>query len=593
MHPIGLKDRNVIPSMFTSVAVAMILTNVLSVLATIIDGMITSQFLGSFHYTSISLLSPIINFFLLFTAATSTGCQIVCSKAIGVGNRDEANASFTYSLIYASVMALIIILVCIFFPTLLFRITGVTGMNHQYLYEHMLGYLHGYMPGIPFMILVQVMGPIVVMDGGKSRFTISSLVFVLTDVTGDLLNVLVFNGDVFGMGMATSISYFVQFVIIVLHFVSKKSYFKLSLKNIKWPVISDIGKAGNPTTVKKMFSTTRDIVINRINLSVALSAAALVARSMQTDLNTLMLSISVGIGNALLAMTGIYFSAQDRHGLKTLFSFSFRFATVLSGTACVVLLIIAPLIARSYTGDSTVLPLSIFSIRCMALSIPLETLNSSFQSYLQGIRKAKYVNGISFFECLVIPILAALYLARIFGSKGVLASMLISKVFLLLVMLVIIIARNRHFPKDIYDWMLIPKTFGGTDENNIYFRIKTMDDVVKARDASEQFCLNHGIDQKRAMYSALFIEEMAGNVVLHGKRKKFNSICCDFRLFIVDDKVSITLRDYCRQFDPARYIEVHPKSQKGLGIRIVKNLSSEFRYFSAFNSNNVIIVIDR
>ena len=120
-----------------------------------------------------------------------------------------------------------------------------------------------------------------------------------------------------------------------------------------------------------------------------------------------------------------------------------------------------------------------------------------------------------------------------------------------------------------------------------------MDDVVKARDASEHFCLNHGIDSKRALYAALFIEEMAGNVVLHGKRKKFNSIICDFRLFIVDGKVSITLRDYCRQFDPTRYLELHPNSRKGMGIRIVKHLSSEFRYFTAFNSNNVIIVIDR
>ena len=578
--------------MFISVAVTMIFTNVMSIVATFIDGVITSRFLGSFDYSSVSLLSPVISFFILFTASTSTGCQIVCSKAIGVGNRDEANATITYSLIYALFMAVFILVFCWFFPTLLFRITGVSLTSHRNLYSHMLSYLHGYMPGIPFMILIQVIVPIIVLDGGKSRFTISSIVFLLTDITGDLLNVLVFEGDVFGMGLATSVSFFVQLLFLSAHFLSKKSYFRLSVKNIRRPIISEIGKAGNPTTVKKLFSVIRDIVINRINLSVAVSAAAIVALGIQSDLNTLMLSIGIGMGNALLSMTGIYYSAQDRKGLRKLFSFSMSFSAAISVTACVVVFFLAPALAWSYTNDKEVLALAVLGIRCLALSIPLDTMSSSFQSYLQGIRKRKIVNGISFFERFFIPVLAAVFLARFFGSKGVLASIFLSKLFLVLVMLLIVLVRNKHIPKDIYEWMLLPEDFGGSEDNNLYIRIKTMDDVVAARDDSEKFCLEHGIEAKRALYCALFIEEMAGNVVLHGKRKRFNSVCCDFRLFINENKISITLRDYCRQFDPSRYIEQNQNEEKGLGIKLVKSLSSEFRYFSAFNSNNLIIVID-
>lgn len=579
--------------MFISVAIAMIFTNVMSVVATIIDGVITSRFLGSFHYSSISLLSPVMSFFLLFSASIATGCQIVSSKAIGVGNKDDANAAFSYSLIYASLMAVFVLGFCWFFPTLLFRITGVSLSSHRNLYTQMMSYLHGYMPGIPFLILIQVMVPIIVMDGGKSRFTISSVLFLLTDLVGDLLNVLVFEGGIFGMGFASSVSYFVQFLVLIFHFASKKSYFRLSFKYIRRNVVSEIGKAGNPTTIKKLFSVLRDIVINRINLSVAVSAAAIVALGIQNDLNTLLLSISIGIGNALLSMTSIYYSAQDRVGLRKLFSFSMSFSAVISGLACVVMFFIAPGLAFSYTKDKEVLDLSVFSIRCMALSIPLETMSSSFQSYLQGVRKRKTVNGISFFERFFIPVLAAVFLARIFGSKGVLASIFLSKLFLVIVMLLIVLVRNKHIPKDIYEWMLLPDDFGGSEDNNLYIRIKTMDDVVAARDDSEKFCLEHGIESKRALYCALFIEEMAGNVVLHGKRKRFNTVCCDFRLFINENKISITLRDYCRQFDPSRYIEQNQNEEKGLGIKLVKSLSSEFRYFSVFNSNNLIIVIDQ
>ena len=589
------KGRNVIPSMFISVAFAMILTQVMSVLAIIVDGMITSQFLGPFHYSAVSLLTPVISFLLLVTASTSTGCQIVCAKAVGVGNRDEANAAFTYSLTFSLVMAAFILIICGFFPVLLFKVTGVSSSIHKNLYGHMLSYLHGYMPGIPFLIVNHIVSPIVVLDGGKNRFTISSLTFLLTDITADFLNIYVFKGDIMGMGLASSFSFFVQFLILVSHFISKKSYFRLSFKNIKRSVISDVGKASNPTTVRKLFTTLRDLVINRINLSVAISAAAIAARGMQSDLNTLMFCIGLGIGNALLSMTSIYYSAQDRKGLRTLFSFSMKYALSFSGFACLVLVVFAPVIARSYTNEADVLELSIFSIRAMALALPLDTIATAFQSYLQGIRNRKLVNGISFFERFAIPVLSAMFLARIFGSKGVLASLAISKLVLILIMVLIILAKNRRFPRTIYDWMLIPKSFGGSEEDNLYIRIKTMEDVVKARDESEKFCLEHGIDEKRALYSALFIEEMAGNVVLHGKKKRFNSVCCDFRLFINDNKISITLRDYCRHFDPDKYAEMHQAEEaevKGLGIKMVKSLSSEFRYFSAFDSNNLIIVLE-
>lgn len=578
--------------MFVSVVFVMILTQVLSVVATIIDGVITSRFLGSFHYSAISLLSPVISFFLLFAASTATGCQIVCSKALGVGNRDEANASFSYSVAFALSLAVISLIICGFFPSYLFRITGVSLSSHENLYNPMLSYLHGYMPGIPFMILIRVMSPIVVLDGGKGRFNISSLVFCLTDIIADLLNVFVFKGGVFGMGLATSLSYLVQFLILGSHFLSNKSYFRLSFRNVNRSVISETGKAGNPTTVKKLFTSLRDLVVNRINLSVAVSAAAIAAKGMQNDLNSLMFCIGLGLGNAMLSMTGIYYSAEDRQGLRTLFSYSMRLSVTISLSVCAVLLVIAPYIARSYTSDVEVISLSIFSIRCMAIGLPLDTLTSTFQSYLQGIRNRRLVNGISFFDRFFIQVLSALFLARLFGSKGVLASLAISKFLLVIIMLVIVIGKNRHFPRNIYEWMLIQETFGGSEDDNLYIRIKTMDDVVKARDDSEKFCLEHGIEAKRALYCALFIEEMAGNVVLHGKRKRFNSVCCDFRLFINDDKISLTLRDYCRQFDPAKYLEKLKSEEKGIGIKMVMELSSEFRYFSAFDSNNLIIVVE-
>jgi len=77
--------------------------------------------------------------------------------------------------------------------------------------------------------------------------------------------------------------------------------------------------AGSPTFVRKLATILRDLFINRMNLAVALSTAAVAARGVQNDLNTLMFCIGLGLGKTLISMTGIYYSVEDRPGLKRLF----------------------------------------------------------------------------------------------------------------------------------------------------------------------------------------------------------------------------------------------------------------------------------
>lgn len=589
----SFRSRNVVSNMFSAVAFAMIFTQVTGVLAPIIDGIITSRLVGYVSYSAVALLGPFIGAVLLMAASFAAGSQIICSKAIGRGERDKANAAFTYSVLGALFISVFVLFACLFFPAFLLRICGVSVNSRQNLYPLMLRYLHGFMPGIPFMMLIQVMGPIVVLDGGRRCFNISTIAFAVTDIAADIVNVLVFNGGVFGIAVSSSVSFFIQFLILMMHFVGKRSYFSLSFKGINRAIISEVGSAGNPTSVRKTFNILKDLTLNRINLYVAVSATAIAARGTQSDLNSLFLCLGAGIGNALMAMTSIYYGVEDRQGLKRLFSYSMGFAFSISFVTGLVLFIIAPLLSFSYTSDPDVIVLTVFGIRCLALSIPLDTLAVSFQSYLQGsMRNKKLVNGMSFFERFLIPVMSAVFMARYFGSKGVLASLIVSKFLQIIVMLILILVKNRHIPRSIYDWMLIPSTFGGSDNENLYVSLSTMDDVVKGCDAAEQFCLNHGIEPKRALFAALFIEEMGGNIVIHGKRRANSRIVADFRMFIRDGRISISIQDYCKQFDPLAYFATHKDEAGALGIKLVKNLSSEFRYFNAFNSNNIMIVLD-
>ena len=67
------QGRDMIAGMFFSAAVTMIFTQIAGVVANIIDGIITSRFLGQHAYAGLALLGPFTGTLVLVAAFFSTG----------------------------------------------------------------------------------------------------------------------------------------------------------------------------------------------------------------------------------------------------------------------------------------------------------------------------------------------------------------------------------------------------------------------------------------------------------------------------------------------------------------------------------------
>ena len=587
-------DGDVISGMFRSTALAMIFTQLAGVVAGFIDGIITSRFLGAEAYSAVSLLGPFTGMVVLLAGFLSTGSQVICTQMIGSGNKDRANQASSFALIVAFFLSVLILLGCIFFPGALFSVCGMSTAKSPEIYDGMMAYLHGYMIGIPALMLIQILGPVIVMDGGKKLFTLSAAVLCVADVTGDLLNVFVFHGGVLGMGLATSVSFLIQLGMLATHFFRKKGFFRLDFRCFQPQLWTEIFKAGSPTFVRKLATILRDLLINRMNLAVAVTTAAIAARGIQNDLNTLMFCIGLGIGKTLLSMSGIYYSSNDHSGLKRLFAESMKTSLLISGVTCVLFFACAGPIAGLYTHTPEGWELAVFSIRCMALGMILDTLLVALQNYLQGIRNRKLVNVMNFAERFFIPVLTAFVLGRLFGSRGIMASLAIGKFLLGILMLGLICVRNKRFPRCWEDLMFLPKDFGTSPENIRETQIGSMEDVVRESAEAERFCLSHGMKSTEARWMALFIEEMAGNIFRHGKTKNGRAIRVDYRLFVDGNRIGLSLRDCCGAFDAPRYYREHGTEidLNHTGIRTVMSRASDIQYYNTFNSNNLLLYIN-
>ena len=588
------RGRDMISGMFFSAALAMIFTQAAGVVAVIIDGIITSRCLGENAYSAVSLLGPFTGMLLLLAGFLATGTQVVCSHMIGNGRKEEANRVFSLAATVTALLSALLVVGCALFPKQLFSVCGVSIEKNREIYPEMLGYLHGYLFGIPALMLIQVLGPMVVLDGGKKLFSLSAALLCACDVAGDLLNALVFHGGSFGMGLATSAAFLLQLLVILSHFFRKKGYFRFSLRGLRPGQMKAVARAGSPAFVRRLATLLRDLLLNRMNLAVALSVAALAARGVQNDLNTLMFCIGLGIGNTLLSMAGIYYGAFDRKGLKRLFSAAMKAGMLLAGGAGLICFLGADTIARFYMDDPEAIGLSVFSIRCMALSLALDTLLVSFQGYLQGIGNRKLVNILSFGERLFIPVLTAFVMSRFFGSKGIMASLAVSKALLAMMTLAMVCIRRRRFPRSWEDFMFLPEGFGGAETDSRDVRLSDMEDVLRESRLAEQFCLDHGTDLGKARWIALFVEEMAGNILQHGRPRKSGFAGADCRLFVQEGRICLSLRDSCEAFDPVRYFEAHRDDAAGenAGLRMVMSRAAEVQYYNTFNSNNLFLYLD-
>ncbi len=584
-----------ISSMFLSTAIAMIITEITGVITVLIDGIISSRFLGIIVYSGISLLKPFSGIVTVFTSLLSSGLQHPLFPPERLRKKQESNQAFNLSVLLGLLLSALLVAACLFIPTTLLHLCGVSLNKYPELHPYLFAYLHGYMISIPAMILIQILSPILVMNNGMRLFTISSIALCITDILGDLCNVLLFHGGALGIGIASSLSCFVQLLILLPCFFRKNSFFRFSLNALDFHQPIDLFRYGSPALIKRAAGTLRDILINYINIMIAFSSATIAARGIQNDLFVFFFCVPSGLGKTLITMVGIYHGANDLQGLKQLYSYALRLGVRISGTIAIFVLAFAPSLVRLYTSDPEVFALSVFSIRCMAAALIFDTTIVLIQHFLQGIGQLKQANLLSFFERFVVPVSCAFLLGMAYGSKGLLSSVALSKLVLLLLIFLTNCLQYKKLPRTWKQLMFLPEAFGGSPSDNLYAQIRNSDEAIECSSKTQQFLLDHKIDRKKAMLTGLFVEEMAMNILEHARKKKIDDISVDFRLLVSDTTICFSMTDFSDLFDPTSFYEFHryDSPEEHIGIRMVMKAAKEVHYFSTFSSNNLFVSLDR
>ena len=174
-----------------------------------------------------------------------------------------------------------------------------------------------------------------------------------------------------------------------------------------------------------------------------------------------------------------------------------------------------------------------------------------------------------------------------FGQNSVYYANILNGIVVTSVFIIFAVTRIRHLPRNAAELMVIPDSFGVQDKDRIDIAVSSMGDVVSISRKIRKFCLEKGIDERRAFFASLCLEEMAGNVVDHGFTKDKKSHSVDVRAVCKDGELILRIKDDCIPFDPAerRKIAVPDDPVKNIGIRMVYSIVKDVSHQNILGLN--------
>lgn len=569
---------------------AQILSALAVSLCLLVDNIMIGRFLKEQAMAAYILANPLLLSIGAIGTLLSAGVQVACGKSLGTGSSEETNAGYSSAVAFGAIVSFAFAAVVIIFAPFLARAMGA-GREGE-LFDMTRGYLIGFSIGAPGSMGALVLIPFLQMAGQSNLLIVAVLTMTVADIGLDLLNALVFHGGMFGMGLASSLSYYAAILVVGFYFLSKRCVFRFSLKQVSRRKIAELFRGGIPAGFNMASSVIMVFLINRILKATGGSSSALVLAAFAaiTTLGNTANCITTGIGGVSLTLSGIFFHEEDRTGLKKLLSLLCRYGVILGVGMAALLEIFAPALVSLFIPDAgEAQRAAVLGLRLFAVGMIPCCINNAVKNAYQGTGRVSLTVIISLLEGTVFPVLAAFLFSRFLGTKGVWLYFIAGETLTLLFIAALVAVKTRDEPWRDGAALLLKDDFGVPPERLLEMDIHSMEDVTAAAERAEKFCLDHGQDPKISNHIALCIEEMASNTIQYGftMDKKHHDL--SVRLLEKENDLVLRFRDDCGAFDPVRYI---PKDDEdALGIRLILAFARDARYTYALNLNNVCIRI--
>ena len=147
---------------------------------------------------------------------------------------------------------------------------------------------------------------------GANDLAVQGLANPYFSVTGVIGGLLV--AGMFGIGLATSVGAWLQYLVLLSYARSPKSSIRFSIRDIEWSKFGRMVTMGLPKAIRRGANMLRPLLLNRFVLTLG-GSAAMSAMSIRNSLDGMGDVVGSGIAAAVMLVVGILYGEENRVGI--------------------------------------------------------------------------------------------------------------------------------------------------------------------------------------------------------------------------------------------------------------------------------------
>jgi Na+-driven multidrug efflux pump/anti-sigma regulatory factor (Ser/Thr protein kinase) len=583
--------NEMISRLFFSMLPVQILIFAMGSINSIVDGAIAGRFIDSTAVGIIGLYYSMVSILQAAGYMLLGGTTVLCGRYMGRGDFEKTEGIFSLNMTVTLLLGAMISVISFIMPG---NIAVMLGANEE-LKGELVKYIMGYAVGIIPMLLAQQIASFLQMERKSTLGYIGIAGMVISNTVFNILFVVVLKMGMWGLALATSASNFLYFFVLVPYYFTKGAQFHYRLKNAYWKDLGNMFKIGFPGALLVFCLSMRGMVINRVLLRYA-GNDGLSAMSAFNMVSGILIAYCLGNGSIIRMLISVFAGEEDKFSMRRLLKIVLTKGMALAVVFAAFVLVISPFISAIFFPDraSNVYKLNHQLLIIYALCIPLIQLCQVYTNYFQALDHRLFVNVVSVFDGFFSMVIPALILAPLFGAFGVWIANPIGIVLTLLLVPVYAVIYWKHVPRSLDECMFLKPDFGVAEDHVLDIVIHDMDELMLSSAQTQEFCKNSGIGNKTSYYSALCLEEMAGNVITHGftadkKKHSLNSMIIN-----KGDRIMLRIKDDCIPFNPLEMREL--TSGKGsfdnIGIRMIYRIADDISYQNMLGLNVLTVTFN-
>ena len=221
--------------------------------------------------------------------------------------------------------------------------------------------------------------------------------FAMIGITaGGVLNIVLdpififaFQMGIKGAAVATALSQFISFLILLSYFVMHKTTTRLGIQKLsKSPeTYFQVVKNGMPSFSRQGLASIASILLNK--QATIYGDAAVAAMAIVSKIFMMIFSVMIGFGQGYQPVVGFNYGAGIMDRVKKAMKFTLKVGVIGMGTAAVGLFVLAPkLMGLFISDDPAVLEIGTMALRAQAMSMPLIPIGTVANMTFQSVGKS-------------------------------------------------------------------------------------------------------------------------------------------------------------------------------------------------------------